>query len=133
MSDRPFVYLDTSVAIAHLLSETVAPPRELWDEPLVASRLLAHELHTRLRARGLQLSHGDAAEQVLGRVSTLEVAEPVVDALNSDVPPGVRTLDALHLASMLFLRSQGAEVQLASYDRRMLAAAEALGFEAYPL
>lgn len=133
MSDRPFVYLDTSVALAHLLSETEAPPPELWDEPLVASRLLAYELYTRIRARGLETSHGGAVGQLLGRVSLLEVAEPVVGALATEVPPGVRSLDALHLASMLFLRSQGAAVQLATYDRRLRAGADALEFEAYPL
>ena len=133
MSDRPFVYLDTSVALAHLLSETEVPPPELWDEPLIASRLLVHELHTRIRARGLEASHGGAVGQLLARVSLLEVAEPVVAAVATEVPPGLRTLDALHLASMLFLRNQGAEVRLATYDRRLRAAADALEFDPYPL
>ena len=38
-----------------------------------------------------------------------------------------RTLDALHLASLEFLRSQGQSVEFASYDGRMLAVARALG------
>ena len=38
----------------------------------------------------------------------------------------VRTLDALHLASIDYLRQQGQTVELATYDRRMLAAAEAM-------
>ncbi|MDE0026769.1 MAG: hypothetical protein OXP69_20345 [Spirochaetaceae bacterium] len=37
-----------------------------------------------------------------------------------------RTLDALHLASIEFLRSQGQFIELASYDGRMLAIARAL-------
>ena len=38
-----------------------------------------------------------------------------------------RTLDALHLASIEFLRGQRQEVTLASYDLRMLAVARKLG------
>jgi predicted nucleic acid-binding protein len=39
----------------------------------------------------------------------------------------LRTLDALHLATIEFLRRQGETVELASYDDRLLAAAEAVG------
>ena len=42
-------------------------------------------------------------------------------------PAPVRTLDALHLASLEFLRAQGQEVALASYDERMRSAARAMG------
>jgi hypothetical protein len=37
-------------------------------------------------------------------------------------------LDALHLATMDFLRNQGLALELASYDRRQAAAAVGLGF-----
>jgi hypothetical protein len=40
----------------------------------------------------------------------------------------VRTLDALHLATMVFLRGQGLEPALASYDQRLAAAAIGEGF-----
>ena len=40
-------------------------------------------------------------------------------------PIPVRTLDALHLASLDYLRRQGQVMELASYDRRMMAAARA--------
>jgi hypothetical protein len=39
----------------------------------------------------------------------------------------VRTLDALHLASILFLRERGQAIELASYDSRLIAAASSLG------
>jgi hypothetical protein len=42
-------------------------------------------------------------------------------------PVAVRTLDALHLATMDFIRESGEPVQLASYDNRLIAAAGALG------
>jgi hypothetical protein len=38
----------------------------------------------------------------------------------------VRTLDALHLASITFLLGRGQTVELASYDDRLVAAARAL-------
>ncbi len=44
------------------------PPVSLWNETLVASRLLEYELSTRLHARKLGESHGDAARGLLGRM-----------------------------------------------------------------
>ena len=41
----------------------------------------------------------------------------------------VRALDALHLASMEYLRQLGIAVELASYDSRLIAAARGMGFE----
>jgi len=46
-------------------------------------------------------------------------------------PVAVRTLDALHLATMDFIRESGEPVQLASYDNRLIAAAEALGITTF--
>jgi hypothetical protein len=59
--------------------------------------------------------------------------DPIVGRATEGFPVAVRTLDALHLASMLFLIDQGIEVHLASYDGRMRSAAEALGIGMYPL
>ena len=42
-------------------------------------------------------------------------------------PTRVRTLDALHLASIEHLRAAGQKVTLATYDARLAAAARALG------
>jgi len=47
------IYVDTSVALAQLLAEDRRPPASLWNETLVASRLLEYELWTRLHARKL--------------------------------------------------------------------------------
>ena len=55
------IYLDTSVALAHLLAEARAPDSGLWDEVLVSSRLLQYEIWNWLHARGLTASHGVAA------------------------------------------------------------------------
>jgi hypothetical protein len=127
------VYLDTSVALAHLLAEDRMPPDTLWRETLVASRLLEYELWTRLHARKLGASHGEAARAVLTRVSLLELSPPLLTRALDPFPAPVRTLDALHLAAMDFLRRHGQAVKLAAYDERLLAAARALGFEMFPL
>jgi hypothetical protein len=48
-------------------------------------------------------------------------------------PKPVRTLDALHLASMDFVRKQGQSITLASYDNRQISTARALRFSIYAL
>jgi predicted nucleic acid-binding protein len=126
-------YLDTSVAIAHLLAEDRAPPESLWQESLTASRLLEYELWTRIHARRLGDSHGEHVRALVGRVALLELAPPVLARALEPFPSPVRTLDALHLASVEFLRVHGQEVRLASYDERMLTAARALGIPLFPL
>ena len=120
-------YVDTSVVLAELLSEDRRPPEWIWNETLVASRLIEYETWTRLHARGLASTHGEAARELLGRISLLEMQPTVLARATEPFPIAVRTLDALHLASLEHLRSRGPTVKLASYDRRMVAAARALG------
>jgi hypothetical protein len=48
-------------------------------------------------------------------------------------PGPVRTLDALHLASIDFLRDHGQDVELASYDQRQVALARKMGIAALEL
>lgn len=127
------IYLDSSVALAHLLVEDRVPPAALWAEPLVSSRLLEYEVWTRIHARGLGLSHGDMVRTLLGRVALLELAAPVLARALESFPVPVRTLDALHLASMDFLRGHGQVVRLASYDDRLLSVARRLGIEVFGL
>jgi predicted nucleic acid-binding protein len=127
------IYLDTSVALAHLLAEDRQPSDSLWRETLVSSRLLEFELWTRLHARGLVRTHEEAARALTGRIAFLELVREVLDRALNAFPAPVRTLDALHLASLDFIRSQGRPIALASYDARMLAAARPLGIEIWPL
>jgi len=120
------IYLDTSVALAHLLAEDRAPSPVIWDQEIVSSRLLEYEVWTRLHARRLGRSHGEAARALIDRVSLIELAPPVLARALEPFPVPVRTLDALHLASMEFVRAQGQTLELASYDARLLRAARAL-------
>lgn len=122
------IYVDTSVALAQILAEDRYPPPSLWDQPLVSSRLLEYEVWTRIHGRKLSRSHGEAARILLGRVAFLELVPPVLQRALEPFPLPVRTLDALHLASMEFLREQGQKFKLASYDARLLSAARRLRF-----
>lgn len=127
------IYLDSSVALAHLLARDRVPPTALWSESLVSSRLLEYEVWTRIHARRLGSSHGEMARALLGRVALLELTPPVLARALEPFPVPVRTLDALHLASLEFLRRQGPSVTLASYDERLLTAARRLDIEVYAL
>lgn len=127
------IYLDTSVALAHLLAEDRGPPAALWEAEVVTSRLLAYELWGRIHARDLARSHGDAARRLLARMSFLELLPDVLERALHPFPAPVRTLDALHLASLLFLAERGHPVTLATYDARMGQAAEALGIVLFDL
>ncbi len=127
------IYLDTSVALAQLLAEDRTPPATLWTGTVVSSRLLQYELWNRVHARGLGRSHADDVRQLLGRVGLLELTTHVLARALEPFPVPVRTLDALHLASVDFLQRQGQEVRLATYDARMIEVARRLGIEAYPV
>jgi hypothetical protein len=121
------LYLDTSAALAQLLAEDRHPPDSLWEQPLASSRLLEHEAWTRIHARRLGSTHGEALRLLLARVALLELVPPVLARALEPSPVPVRTLDALHLASIDFLRAQGQLVELASYDDRLVAAARRMG------
>jgi hypothetical protein len=127
------IYLDTSVALAHLLAEDRGPPERLWREPLIASRLIEYEIWTRIHARKLSRSHADEVRALLSRLALIELSPPVLARALEPFPKPVRTLDALHLASMDFLRDQGQSVALASYNGRLINSARALRFPLYKL
>jgi len=122
------IHVDTSVVLAQLLAEDQAPEASLWQAaPLVTSRLLEYEVWTRINARGLSASHGDDVRALLARLAFLELMPPVLARALEPFPSPVRTLDALHLASVDFLRTMGQRPELATFDRRMAEAAMALG------
>jgi predicted nucleic acid-binding protein len=121
------IYVDSSVALAQLLAEDIRPHPSFWErQPLVASRLLEYEVWTRIHARSLATSHGDAVDDLLGRIGFLEMAPTVLARALEPFPARIRTLDALHLATMDFLRGQGQRLSLATYDRRLADAAVVL-------
>ena len=64
---------------------------------------------------------------LLSRFSFLELVSPVLSRAREPFPTAVRTLDAMHLASVDFLRTMGQQLAMATFDRRVAEAATALG------
>lgn len=122
------IYVDTSIVLAQLLAEDRRPDPALWSESLVSSRLLEYEVWTTLHRLRLGTSHGEAARAVLARLAFVELGPEALARALEPFPKPLRTLDALHLASADFLRKNGQQIAVASFDDRLLAAAQALGF-----
>jgi predicted nucleic acid-binding protein len=131
------VYVDSSVLLRVALGEADALPA--WGrirEPISSELIRIECLRTLDRAR-LQ---GRLEDPVLARVraDVLEIIDTftlvvIDDGIKSRAaepfPTLVRTLDALHLASALTMRASGADLSMATHDRELAIAAEALGFE----
>lgn len=122
------IYLDTSVLLARLFAESRVPPDAFWSQPFLASRLLEFEAFNRIHARGAMSTHSADARQLMNRVNLLEMSTEVLGRALLPFAQPVRTLDALHLATMVFLRSRGLSPALATYDQRLAAAAVSEGF-----
>ena len=120
------IYVDTSVVLARLLVEERQPPASLWEESLVTSRLTHYETWVRIHARRLTPAHGDLVTELLATVAVVELHPLATQRALEPFPVAVRTLDALHLSAIEYLRSQRQVVQLATYDKRLAAAAETL-------
>jgi len=121
------IYVDSSVPLARLLFEPRSPAAPFWQERLVSSRVLEYEVWNRVHAYGLISSHAEPARLLLMGIELLEMDRPMLARALEPWPMPLRTLDALHLATVEFLRAQGEQLELASYDNRFLAAARALG------
>jgi PIN domain len=113
--------------LAYLLAADRFPSDKLWDEQLVSSRLLECEIWNRINANRLRSSHGEAVRDLIGRFAIIEIVGPVLARALQPFPIAVRTLDAIHLAALEFIRTQKQDVQLASFDDRLVAAARLLG------
>ena len=60
---------------------------------------------------------------LIGRIAMIEMVGPVLTRDLQPFPVPVRTLDAIRLAALEFIRAQKQKVKLASYDERLIAAA----------
>ena len=117
------IYLDTSVALAQLLAEDRRPPAEFWNQPLISSRLLHYEVQTRLNNLRVAAAGREIADRLIQRIALIEIVPEVVHRVRQKYAVQLRTLDALHLASLEFLSGQGVVIALATYDERMRTAA----------
>jgi predicted nucleic acid-binding protein len=122
------IYIDSSVALAYLLAEPRSPSTNFWQQELTSSALLEYELWNRVNALGKSASLVNELRALVNRIGIVEMDRSSLMRALEPWPISVRTLDGLHLATMDFLGRQGRAIELASYDRRMIAAAKALGF-----
>ncbi len=123
------IYLDSSVALADILRQERRPPTTFWLQPMTSSRLLQFEVWNRLHAyEAVAFRHGKA-RAILKRIGFHEMTGDTLVRALRPFPNAVRTLDGLHLATMDHLRVRGVRTTLASYDQRLLAAAQAMGFD----
>ena len=120
------IYVDTSVAMAQLFAEDRRAPERIWAGEVVSSRLLEYEVWTRVNGRRAGGTHGETVRALLGRILLVELAPVVLARVLQPFPVPVRTLDAIHLATALYLTEARARVELATFDGRMCEAARAL-------
>ena len=89
-------------------------------------RSVSSELTVVETTRALMRLQGDAgrhlAESVCGRLDVIPIGRSIIDRAARLGPAELRSLDAIHLATVLELRRPPVVI---AYDRRLLAAAEA--------
>jgi predicted nucleic acid-binding protein len=121
------IYLDSSVVLARLFVEPRSLPDSAFQSSLVSSGLLEYEVWNRIHVRGLTHSHADTTRDFLNRVVLFELSQEILSRALEPFPVPVRTLDALHLATIVYLRDQPNDIELASFDQRLITGARALG------
>lgn len=126
MSEK-LLYLDSSAILKFVVPEpeTGALVALLADWPeRISSALARVEVSRAVRRAGASEAVRQRAEEVVARIGLLGIDAPVLNAARLD-PPGLRTLEAVHLATALSVgRDLGC---LVSYHPRLLGAAAAAG------
>jgi uncharacterized protein len=128
MSDSVVAYLDSSAFVKTVVVEAESRELERYLEQagrLVSSSLL--EAEARRAALRVDPRHLALVERRLLGVSLVAVTTDILVAAGSLKPVGIRSLDAIHLATALSL---GGELDcVVTYDERMAAAAASLGLD----
>jgi predicted nucleic acid-binding protein len=122
------IYLDSSALVKLVLAEPESPTLVRWlaeqaDLPLVSSVLHRTEV-PRAVWRASPSALPRSYRQMRG-VQMVALSTSVLDTAATLPPPGLPSVDAIHLASALALR--GDLTAFVAYDSRLLAAAEDLG------
>ncbi|HEX2680307.1 MAG TPA: type II toxin-antitoxin system VapC family toxin [Candidatus Acidoferrales bacterium] len=129
MSAERATYLDSSAIVKLVVSESESAALRRYVRrraPLVVSALARTEVARAL----LHLGPGaaDRAADVLSRLELIRVSDSILNAAGRLLPANVRSLDAIHLATMQRLGSSLR--QLVTYDRRLADSAGSLGIAA---
>jgi predicted nucleic acid-binding protein len=129
-------YLDASVILRVVLGEPNRLPEWPRITTAVSSELVRVEclrVFDRLRIIGA-LDDGELARRrstlldLLTGFDLVRINRPVLDRSSEPFPTLVRTLDALHVASALLVRSRYRAMRFATHDQDLATAALAFGF-----
>ncbi len=127
MSYRP-VYLDSSALMKLVLpereSDDLFRALQAWPDR-VSSVLAGVECRRALRRVAAPESVHRRAEAVLAAATLIRLDEPVLRLANTTEPTGLRTLDALHLATALSIGDD--PEAFITYDDRLARAASEAG------
>ncbi len=99
----------------------------LWSQAAISSRLLEYEIVVRLNARQATPKVHSVARALLNDIELITLDPPSLELALHPFPVPLRTLDAIHLATLLFLQGRGLKLKLATYDRQLTRAAQTLG------
>jgi predicted nucleic acid-binding protein len=119
------IYLDSSALVKLVRKEAESATLQAWltgrRSPIASSSLARTEVVRAVRADDALVGK---ARRLISGLALMPMNEPLLDAA-ADLWAPLRTLDAIHLASALNVRT---ELQaFVAYDKRLLAAAEQAG------
>jgi uncharacterized protein len=122
------LYVDTSAIGRVLLGEPDAKPirDELARYPRHVSSAL---LRIELRRLGMREGRLPDADRLLTGISLIPLDVAVLSAAETIAPPGVGTLDAIHLVTALRLAAEGDVSAILTFDRQLIAAAGLHGLD----
>ena len=121
------VYLDSSAIVKLVVTEAESAALHRYlvkHREHVSSALALVEVHRAVRRTDTSEATARRAEQVLARIGLVALDEPLLRDAAALSPTGLRSLDAVHLATALSL--DGLDV-VVTYDRRFDAAASEAG------
>lgn len=120
-------YLDTSALVKLVIAEAEsdALSRYLGATPRIISSRVAEVEVRRAVARQREVDAGDRVESLMRRMALVELDADVAKRAAALAPPGLRTLDAIHLASALGIAPE--LDALIVYDLRLADAARLAG------
>ena len=121
------LYLDSSAIVKLVLPEQESAALRLElakDRARCSSALVRVEVFRAVRRADASFETLERAAAVLERIALVPLDDRVLSAAAELDPPGLRSLDAIHLATALSLFGLSA---LVAYDKRLLAAASAAG------
>lgn len=123
------IYLDSSVVLSQVYAEPDSPHGTFWLQEFVSSKLLEYEVLNRVNQHSEGALRNGNARMLIDNVELIALSPIVLSRALGPFPVAVKTFDGLHLATMDYLRAQGQTFRLASYDKKLVTAAQAIGVE----